>query len=43
MIEIVYLGLGIVGLLVLNTGYMGWRGSRSRKAEAARNNPYAYR
>jgi len=40
MIEILYLGLGIIGLLVLNTVYMGWRGSQSRKAEAERNNPY---
>lgn len=43
MTEIIYLGIGIVGLLVLNMGYLGWRGSQSRKAEAARNNPYAHR
>ena len=43
MIEIVYLGLGIVGMIILNTAYIGWRGSRLRKAEAERNNPFGSR
>ena len=40
MIEVIYLGLGIVGMIVLNTVYIGWRGSLLRKAEAERENPY---
>ena len=43
MIEILYLGIGIVGLLVLNTAYMGWRGSKLRKADGERNNPFSGR
>lgn len=43
MIEIIYLGLGIVGLFVLNTAYIGWRGSQLRKAEAKRNDPLGSR
>lgn len=43
MIEILYLGPGIVGLFVLNTAYLGWRGSKLRKAEAERNNPLGSR
>ena len=41
--EILYLGLGIITLIVLNTFYVGWRGSQSRKAEAERSNPFAGR
>ena len=40
MIEIIYLGLGIFAMIVLNTMYMAWRGSLLRKAEAERENPY---
>jgi hypothetical protein len=43
MIEIIYLGLGIAGLLVLNMVYLGWRGSLLRKAETDRNNPFGSR
>ena len=43
MIEIIYLGLAIAGMLVVNTAYIGWRGSILRKAEAERNNPYGSR
>lgn len=43
MLEILYLGLGVMLILVLNTMYMGWRGSQARKAEADRNNPFSRR
>jgi hypothetical protein len=43
MLEIIYLGLGIIALIVLNTAYIGWRGSLLRKAEARRNNPFGSR
>ena len=43
MIEIVYLGLGIIALFILNTVYIGWRGSQLRKAEAKRDNPLGSR
>lgn len=43
MIEVVYLGLGIITLLLLNTAYIGWRGSKVRKAEAKRNDPFGSR
>jgi len=43
MLEIIYLGLGIVALIVLNTVYIGWRGSQLRKAEAKRNDPLGSR
>ena len=43
MIEAIYLGLVVVLLLVLNTIYMGWRGSQLRKAEADRNDPFSRR
>ena len=41
--EMVYLGLGVVLLIILNTAYVGWRGGQSRKAEAERNNPFSSR
>lgn len=40
MIEAIYLGLGVILLLILNTAYVGWRGSQQRRAEAERNNPF---
>lgn len=40
MIEAIYLGLGAILLLILNTAYVGWRGSQQRRAEAERNNPF---
>ena len=40
MIEAIYLGVGVVLLLILNTLYAGWRGSQLRKAEAERNHPF---
>ena len=43
MLEIIYLGLGIIALFILNTVYVGWRGSQLRKAEAERNNPFGSR
>jgi len=43
MLEIVYLGLGIIALFILNTVSVGWRGSQLRKAEAERNNPFGSR
>ncbi|MEN8195462.1 MAG: hypothetical protein ABFS30_02990 [Pseudomonadota bacterium] len=43
MLETIYLGLGIIALIVLNTVYIGWRGSKLRKAEADRNDPFSSR
>lgn len=43
MLEILYLGLGVVLLLFLNTIYVGWRGSQHRRAEADRNDPFSRR
>jgi hypothetical protein len=43
MLESIYLGLGIVLLIVLNTAYIGWRGGQLRKAEAERNDPFGRR
>ncbi|MDH5750663.1 MAG: hypothetical protein OEY85_15240 [Rhodospirillales bacterium] len=40
MIEVIYLGVGVVLFLILNTLYAGWRGSLLRKAEAERNDPF---
>lgn len=40
MIEVFYLGLGIVAFFILNAIYMSWRGSQLRKEEEARNNPF---
>ena len=43
MLEMIYLGIGIFLLLILNTAIAGWRGGQSRKAEAERNNPFSSR
>lgn len=40
MMEMIYLGIGIILLIVLNTLYVGWRGGHSRKAEAERNDSF---
>jgi hypothetical protein len=37
MLEIVYLVLGIIVFIVLNTAYIGWRGDQLRKAEVDRD------
>jgi len=40
MMDILYLGLGIIVLISLNAIHIGWRGSQVRKQESARNKPF---
>lgn len=37
MIEILYLGLGIITFITMNTLYLGWRANQMRKAEIERD------
>lgn len=40
MMDMLYLGIGIFLMIILNAAYVGWRGGQLRKAKAERDDPF---